>query len=306
MQYQYKDYLSDFKAWKQKSHAKQWLIFPENIGKRLSIDETSLSNGELYTIVTNKAGKGRKGTIVAMVAGTKAETVIAILEKIPLKVRNSVTEITLDMAANMGLIAKKCFSNAVRVTDRFHVQKLALEALQEIRIKYRWQAIDMEDDAIEKAKSTKTKFESKILSNGDTIKQLLARSRYILYKNKSKWSENQTERARLLFELYPDIEKAYQLSQDLRNVFENTTDKIYGLSKLAKWHEKVAQAEFKSFNTISRSIQNHYQTIVNYFDNRSTNASAESFNAKIKAFRSQFRGVKNIEFFLFRLTNIYA
>ena len=282
MQYQYKDYLSDFKSWKQKSHAKQWLIFPENIGKRLSIDETSLSNGELYTIVTNKAGKGRKGTIVAMIAGTKAETVIAILEKIPLKLRNSVTEITLDMAANMGLIAKKCFSNAVRVTDRFHVQKLALEALQEIRIKYRWQAIDLENEAIEKAKSAKTKFESKILSNGDTIKQLLARSRYILYKNKSKWSENQSERARFLFELYPDIEKAYQLCQDLRNVFENTTDKIYGLSKLARWHEKVAQAQFKSFNTISRSIQNHYQTIVNYFDNRSTNASAESFNAKIK------------------------
>ncbi|CAM4147836.1 transposase [Flavobacterium weaverense] len=305
MQYQYKDYLSDFKAWKQKSHAKQWLIFPENIGKRLSIDETSLSNGELYTIVTNKAGKGRKGTIVAMIAGTKAETVIAILEKIPLKLRNSVTEITLDMAANMGLIAKKCFSNAVRVTDRFHVQKLALEALQEIRIKYRWQAIDIENDAIEKAKFTKTKFEPKILSNGDTIKQLLARSRYILYKNKSKWSENQSERARFLFELYPDIEKAYQLCQDLRNVFENTTDKIYGLSKLARWHEKVAQAEFKSFNTISRSIQNHYQTILNYFDNRSTNASAESFNAKIKAFRSQFRGVRNIEFFLFRLSNIY-
>ena len=149
------------------------------------------------------------------------------------------------------------------------------------RIKYRWQAIDRENDAIEKAKTTKTKFESKTLSNGDTIKQLLARSRYILYKNKSKWSENQTERAKLLFELYPDIEKAYQLAQDLRNVFENTTDKIYGLSKLARWHEKVAQAEFKSFNTISRSIQNHYQTIVNYFDNRSTNASAESFNAKI-------------------------
>ena len=71
--------------------------------------------------------------------------------------------------------------------------------------------------------------------------------------------------------LYLDIKKTYQLCQDLRNVFENNTDKIYGLSKLAKWHEKVAQAEFKSFNTISRSIQNHYQTILNYFDNRSTN-----------------------------------
>jgi transposase len=272
----------------------------------LSIDETSLSNGELYTILTNKVAKGKKGTIVAMIAGTKAETVIAIIEKIPLKQRNKVTEITLDMAANMGLIAKKCFPNAIRVTDRFHVQKLALEALQEIRIKYRWQAIDLENEAIEKARKAKKKYDPILLSNDDTIKQLLARSRYFLYKNKSKWTKNQTERASILFELYPDIEKAYDLAQDLRNIFEKTSDKIIGFARLAKWHEKVNQSGFKSFNTISKSIMNHYQTILNYFDNRSTNASAESFNAKIKAFRSQFRGVRNIDFFLFRLTNIYG
>jgi transposase len=272
----------------------------------LSIDETALSNGELYTILTNKAAKGKKGTIVAMIAGTKADVVISIIEKIPLKLRNTVSEITLDMAANMGLIAKKCFPNATRVIDRFHVQKLALEALQEIRIKYRWQAIDQENEAIEKAKKNKKKFEPYVLTNGDTLKQLLARSRYFLYKNKSKWSKNQIERAAVLFELYPDIEKAYDLAQDLRNIFEKTTDKIIGLGRLARWHEKVNQSGFKSFNTISRSIMTHYQTILNYFDNRSTNASAESFNAKIKAFRSQFRGVRNVEFFLFRLTNIYA
>jgi hypothetical protein len=51
-----------------------------------------------------------------------------------------------------------------------------------------------------------------VLSNGDTLKQLLARSRYLLYKNKSKWSENQIERASILFELYPDIEKSVQFS----------------------------------------------------------------------------------------------
>ncbi|WP_232505642.1 transposase [Flavobacterium crassostreae] len=127
-----------------------------------------------------------------------------------------------------------------------------------------------------------------------------------MYKNRSKWSQNQLQRVLFLFELYPDIKKAYNLDQNLRNIFEKTTDKIIGLSRLAKWHEKVNQSGFKSFNTISRTIINHYQTILNYFDNRSTNASAESFNAKIKAFRSQFRGVRNVEFFLFRLTNIYA
>lgn len=241
-----------------------------------------------------------------MAAGTKAESIIGIIEKIPAKKRNMVKEITLDMAGNMGLIAKKCFPNAVRVTDRFHVQKLASEALQEIRIKYRWQAIDLENENIEKAKKSNKKFEPEVLSNGDTLKQLLARSRYFLYKSRSKWSVDQAERAQLLFQLYPEIEKAYHLTQDLRNIFEKTTDKIIGLTRLAKWHEKVNQAGFKSFNTISRTIQNHYQTILNYFDNRSTNASAESFNAKIKAFRAKFRGVRNVEFFLFRLTNIYA
>jgi transposase len=51
---------------------------------------------------------------------------------------------------------------------------------------------------------------------------------------------------------------------------------------------------------------NHYKTILNYFDNRSTNASAESFNARIKAFSAQFRGVRNVNFFLYRLTRIYG
>jgi hypothetical protein len=58
-----------------KLHAKDWLIFPEL--RQTSIDEKALSNGELYTILTN-AAKGKKGTIVAMIAGTKAQAVIAI------------------------------------------------------------------------------------------------------------------------------------------------------------------------------------------------------------------------------------
>nr|WP_277871395.1 transposase [Tamlana carrageenivorans] len=47
---------------------------------------------------------------------------------------------------------------------------------------------------------------------------------------------------------------------------------------------------------MSRTMSIHYQNILNYFDNRSTNASAEAFNAKIKAFRTQFRGVRNVKF----------
>lgn len=238
--------------------------------------------------------------------GTKSENIIPLLQKIPQRLRNKVQEITLDLAGNMGLIAKKCFPNAMQVIDRFHVQQLASEALQEIRIKYRWEAIDQENQWIEDAKMSKTAYTPLMLSNGETLKQLLARSRYLLYKNQDNWTLEQSNRAFLLFEKYPILKKAYDLTEQLRWIFNTTKDKIYAFARLAKWNEKVEQAGLKSFNTLSRTIINHHKNILNYFENRSTNASAESFNAKIKAFRSQFRGVGNVNFFLFRLAKLFA
>lgn len=298
--------MSDFRSWDSLSHAEEWLLFPENIGPNLSIDEVALSQGELYTIVTNKSAKGRKSAIVAVIAGTKSEEVIKYIQKIPLSKRRKVIEITLDMAGSMKLIATKCFPKAKQVTDRFHVQKLALEALQEIRIKYRWEAIDTENEAIAKAKTSKKSYKPILLENGETPRQILARGRYLLYKTREKWTVNQKERAKVLFENYPDIETAYNLNQKLRQIYETKKGKDIAITKLALWYQQVEKSGFKSFNTVMNTISANYQTILNYFENRSTNASAESFNAKIKAFRAQFRGVKNKAFFLYRLTRIYA
>ena len=282
------------------------MIFPENISKRLSIDETALSKGELYTIITNKSAKGRKGAIVAILAGTKVEPIVEQLLKIPKPLRDKVKEITLDMANSMKMIAKKCFPKAVQVTDRFHVQKLALEALQDIRIKHRWEAIDQENELIKQAKLQQKNYIPEIFDNGDTRKQLLARSRYLLYKAPNNWTQNQYIRSKILFERYPNIKKAYNLVQGLRNIFNTAKSIRTAYTKLAHWYKDVEQTGFKAFNTIANTITINYRSILNYFINRSTNASAESFNAKIKAFRAQFRGVKNIEFFLFRLTRIFA
>jgi len=282
------------------------LLYPKNIGKYLSLDETSLSNGELYTIVTNKDANGKKGSIVAIVKGTKAKDVINVLHKVPIEKRNMVKEVTVDMAGSMNLIAKKCFPKTNIVTDRFHVQKLASEAVQEERIRLRWEIIELENKEIEQARKKGKIHKPQILSNGDTHKQLLARSRYLLFKAKTKWTVRQIERAQILFQLYPTIEKAYNLAQGLSYIFENNTDKNVARLKLAHWYDKVEKSQFKSFNTIARSIQIHYIPILNYFNNRSTNASAESFNAKIKEFRAQFRGVRDVKFFLFRLTKLFA
>ena len=298
--------MSGYDSWNQKSHAQDWLLYGKNLGFMLSIDETSLSNGELYTIITNKLAKGNSGAIVAIIKGTKSKDIIKIVNSIPLDRRNMVKEITLDMAGSMNLIAKKCFPKATIVTDRFHVQMLASEAVQEERIKNRWLAIDMENEAMSKAKINNQKFTADIFPNGDTRRQLLARSRFLLFKSPSKWTKLQSERAEILFKEYPSIQETYQLAQKLSYIFENNTDKDVARVKLAKWYNEVEASGYKAFNTISKTIYHHYENILNYFNYRSTNASAESFNAKIKDFRRQFRGVKDIPFFLFRLCNLYA
>ena len=63
---------------------------------------------------------------------------------------------------------------------------------------------------------------------------------------------------------------------------------------------------FDSFKVIAATFFDHETEILNFFDNRLTNASAESFNCKIKTFRAQLRGVSDIDYFLFRLQKIYA
>ena len=281
------------------------MIYPENLGEEISIDEVSLSKGELYTFVTNKKGKGKKKTLVAVIKGTKSQDIISVLQRMPLEKRELVKEITLDMAANMQLSARLCFPQADLVTDRFHVVKLILEALQHLRIKYRWEEIEKENQAIKTAKEKQLKYVPFKFDNEDTPKQLLARCRYILAKKPDQWTENQQIRAQLLFDNYPLLHKAYKHTLEFRNIYEETNKDI-AEQKFTKWIEKTKELNMSVFNTAANSLNYHLETILNFFNNRNTNANAESFNAKIKLFRANQRGVVDVKFFLFRMEKLFA
>lgn len=214
--------------------------------------------------------------------------------------------VTLDMAGSMQKIAKTCFPRAMQVIDRFHVQKLVYEAVQELRITYRWQVIKEENKAIKAAKEKGEVHKAEELENGDTLRQLLARSRYLLFKSPDKWTKSQKIRAELLFKQFEDIKHVYYYSLELGKIFSTNYDKDVARAKLALWYNKIEEYGYDTFTTVANSIENHYERILNFFVNRSTNAAAEAFNAKIKAFRASFRGVVDMSFFLFRLAKVYA
>lgn len=306
LQRHYKHKVSGYKQWEQLSHAEDYLIYAENITEHISIDEVSLSKGELYTVLTNKNTKSQnKKSVIAIINGTEARVIEEALGKIPIEMRNKVKEITMDMAPNMAMAARNSFINSTQVIDRFHVVKLVMDALQHIRTNLRWKAIDDENQAIKTAKAEGRKYYPEILANGDTLKELLVRSKYLLYKFEDQWTINQSRRAAVLFEKYPLLKDAYKLIESFRTIY-NCLHKEDALIKLREWIQKIITLNMNEFNSVVNSIEHHQQNILNYFANRNTNANAESFNSKIKQFRANLRGVTDVKFFLFRLEKLFA
>lgn len=301
----YKQHSSSFNQWEQAAHAREYLLYPENITARLAIDEVSLSKGELYTILSSRDRPGRKGKLIAIIASTKAEDILKVLLKVPLSKRKQVSEISMDMAPSMAKACREGFPNALQVIDRFHVVKLVMEAMQHVRIAQRWKEIDLENAEIKKARLSNKHYRPKTLVNGDTCKQLLARARYLLYKRPEQWTQTQVVRAALLFQLYPNIEQAYRHSWEFRRIYE-LTSKEKATEQMKEWVQGIKNGGLEQFNSAAQSVQNHWKSILNFFNHRSTNAHAESFNAQIKLFRANLRGVTNVSLFLFRMEKIFA
>jgi transposase len=302
----YKNHLSGFHQWNQKAHAGDFILFRDNVGPHLAIDETSLSNGELYTVVTNKDGHGGKGTLVAMVRGVQSDYVIQKLRRLPAGKRAQVKSITMDMSNSMYNIARRCFHNAEQIVDRFHVQKLMYYALQELRIKHRWEMMAEGNRLRDLYRTQSLRYSPEIFPNGETMRQLMARCARLLVRKPGEWSQTQRERAEILFERMPDMKAFYYLALRLGKIYSDYNDKDVTRPKLALWFNDIERWHLDEFDTVIKTFKNHYERILNYFNNESTNASAESFNCKLKNFRAEFRGVNDLKFYLYRVKQLYS
>ena len=92
----------------------------------------------------------------------------------------------------------------------------------------------------------------------------------------------------------------------LRMIFSKNTIKDTARLSMARWYNRVEEAGLHSFNVIAATFHEHYDKILNLYNNRSSNALVEAFNAKIKLFRANLRGGADKKFFLFRIAKLYA
>ena len=146
-----------------------------------------------------------------------------------------------------------------------------------------------------------TRFKPEVLSNGDTVVELLTRGRCLLYMSRDKWSKSQKNRTELIFERFPKIKEAYSMIDKFRAIFRTkSNDRKQTATKLKKWYQKVADCTLREVKSARDAIEFKDEEALNYFNERSTNASAESFISKVKRFRALLHGVSDLPFFLSR------
>lgn len=274
----------------------------------MSIDDKNIS-GEGYTIIANKD----TGKIVLMIMTRKSKVICEVLGKIPLKSCLQVKTISKDLAENYDWVSRTVFKHALRVADKFHVLMLGFEALQSVRVRFRQQVQTEEREAYEaekvlaKNEKRKSKKRSKKVkyANGETKKEVLARGRWLLFKRPKDWTMEQESRAKILFELFPEIQSAYEYLLLFRD-FYDTKNVQEARSLLSQWMDLVPLVDIPEMKNFVSTVERHEVEIMNYFITRQTNAFAESLNAKIQRFVISTYGFNDRDLFHFRLKQYFS
>ena len=271
----------------------------ENFGAEMTIDEKMLDE-EFFTVMTNRDTKK-----IALLAQTmRVDELVTLMAKMP-HIQHLPKNITCDLSPTYEKFCKIVFPQATQIADKFHLIKMAIEALQAVRIrlKHSYLASLPKDKKERKIAEEKSK-----LCNGETPAEMLSRSRFLLFKRPEEWTNTQQNRSEILFENYAEIKKAYYNILSFRELLDTKNlNRLHNIDK--RWNKWLFQADTDNVSEISAfaaSAERHEEKIKNYLRTGKTNASAEGTNAKLQRFLSANYGTRDIDFFLYRVNKYFA
>ncbi len=300
------------------------ILNEKNMGSTICIDEKNI-NGDCYTIVSNP----ETNKIVLMVNTLRASQIVHILRSnISQEARFAVACVTRDMASNYDWVARELFPNAYQVADKFHVVKNIIDQVQGVRIRYRQELLRKQRE-LEEASRKQPKLQpdpkiqrelkdlKKELTNGDSMLQLLQRSKGLLHKLPNEHTASQKLRAQLLFRLFPDIKEAYKFSVALRKWYQrpmrNGTSITPSRHLLERKKKALIEIITNHLSSPCEEVKNiayfmvkHIGEICNYFLGYKTNASAEALNQNLQRFIAINYGTRNRDFFLYRIAVYFS
>jgi transposase len=271
-----------------------YIAKPENVGTEMTLDDKQIGK-ETFSIMTNR----QTGKIAMMVATTKSEELQMAAQFLGTAV-NKIRSVSCDMSSSYLNFLQTFFCLITIVIDKFHVVKYVLDAVQGVRIRIKNQILgSLPKD------SRKTKIGQQYLSE----LELLKRSKYLLNQAEKEWTQTQIELSKQLFEKFPELEKAYWLSEKFKKWYSQSNSprcRITIEKELFEWYDEVETSQINEFKPVVKIIENHEEEIINYFTNSHTNAKAENMNGKIQRFITNNYGIRDIDFTLYRIAKYFS
>ena len=225
-----------------------------NLGSHMAIDEKHI-DGEYYTILSNKT----TGKIALLAQTTRAKYLVELIHKMGDKCMD-VKTVSRDLAGYYDWTCRQSFMNAIQIADKFHILKKVLDSVQDLRIFYKQTHLHEKKEHYDnyKDREHRRKIKCKLmgekytrekyvapqqkLANGETLSQVLHRSRTLLFKHKRDWTQSQKSRARVLFEYLPEIEMAYDQMIKFRSWYSTSNigkPIAYLRKQLFQWYQET-------------------------------------------------------------------
>jgi transposase len=241
----------------------------------IGLDEIALKKGHrnFVVIVTARLAEGRV-VILAVLPDRQKETVVEFLRSIPERLKQSIHTVCCDMYEGFSEAVREELSHVRIVIDRFHVARAYRDGLDDLR-KQELGRLKKELPDVE-------------------YKQLKG-SMWALRKKPTDLTPEERRTLRLLFRYSPELKQAYDLQQQLTDIFDRHLSPTSAKTKIRAWIQRVAKSGLRCFDKFINTLGRWWQEIINYFVNRDNSGFVEGLNNKLKVLKRRCYGLFNLK-----------
>jgi transposase len=241
----------------------------------VGLDEIALKKGHrnFVVIVTARLADGRV-VILAVLPDRQKDTVVEFLRSIPERLKQSIHTVCCDMYEGFSEAVREELSHVLIVIDRFHVARAYRDGLDDLR----------------KQELGRLKKELP----APAYKQLKG-SLWALRKKPANLTPEERRILRLLFRYSPKLKQAYDLQQQLTEIFDQHISPAAAKTKIRAWIKRAARNGLRCFDKFINTLGRWWEEIINYFANRENSGFVEGLNNKLKVLKRRCYGLFNLK-----------
>ena len=253
---------------------------PYPVAANISVDEVSYKKYHRY--LTNVIDTDRK-LVIWNDKGRKTEVLDKYYEGIGDNNCKKIKSVAIDGARTYISSTKKYAVNALIVYDKFHIMQKLNNTVDTIR----------KNELLLARKN----------NNQEIVNLTNCKQRFILLKNKKKFTDKQELYLKRLCEINEPIYKAMLLKESFLELYNDKDIKTVEDAKLflLKWIGEALKSGLLAFVELGKSFTDKFNYIINWFRKKISSAISEGFNNKIKRLKRMAYGYRDIEYFKLKI-----